>query len=120
MPMGNQPDKHAGHSIYNPRNLQVDKMAVKILAARQVVSGGLNAVCALIAAMRREAQGQPGYIVGETLDPLPQSSEILVVNTWRAIEDWNRWFDHPIRLRLQKQMDGYLVGRTAYTIYRDF
>ena len=117
--MGNQPDKQAGHSIYSPRNLTVDKVAVKILAARQVASGGLNAVCSLIAAMRREAQRQPGYIVGKTLDLSPQSSEILVVSIWRAIEDWNRWFDHPVRLRLQKQMDGYLTGRTAYTIYRD-
>lgn len=94
-------------------------MAVKILVARQVVNGGLKAVCALIAAIRREARGQPGYIVGETLDPLPQSREILVISTWRSIEDWNRWFDHPVRLRLQKQMNGFLIGRTEYTIYRD-
>jgi heme-degrading monooxygenase HmoA len=119
MPMRSQPEKHAGHRIYNPRNQQADKIAVKILAARQVVSGSLNAVRALIAAMRREAQWQPGYIIGETLDPQPQSSEILVVSTWQSIEDWNRWFDHPLRLRLQKQMDSYLIGRTAYTIYRD-
>ncbi len=95
-------------------------MAVKILVVRQVVSGGLNTVCALIAAIRREAREQPGYIVGETLDPLPQSREILVISTWRSIADWNRWFDHPVRLRLEKQMDGYLTGRTEYTIYRDW
>ena len=119
MPMPNQPDRTTGHHDCGPRHLQVEKMAVRILVARQVVNGGLQTVCALIAAMRKEAQGQPGYIVGETLDPLPQSGEILVISTWRSIEDWNRWFDHPLRLQLQKQMDRYLIGRTEYTIYRD-
>jgi len=73
MPMRNQPDRYTGHHACGPFNQQVEKMAVKIVVARQVVSGGLNTVCTLIAAMRKEAQGQPGYIVGETLDPLPQS-----------------------------------------------
>lgn len=117
--MRNQPDRYTGRHACGPRSLQVGKMAVKILVVRQVVSGGINTVCALIAAIRREAREQPGYIVGETLDPLPQSREILVISTWQSIEDWNRWFYHPVRLRLQKQMDGYLIGRPEYTIYRD-
>ena len=117
--MQNQPYRSAGRNADGPGPLQVQNMAVKILVARQVVNGGLKTVCEIIAAMRMEAKGQTGYIVGETLDPLPQSGEILVISTWQSIEDWNRWFDHPVRLQLQRKMNDYLIGRTEYTIYRD-
>jgi heme-degrading monooxygenase HmoA len=117
--MCNQPCTHTGRHGCGPANPRIEKMAVKILVARQVVNGALDTVSALIAAMRRAAQAQPGYMLGETLDPLPHSSEILVISTWRSIEDWNRWFDHPVRLRMQRQIDDYVIGRTEYTIYRD-
>jgi len=94
-------------------------MAVKIMVARQVANGGMHAVLALIKSMRREASGQPGYIIGETLGPLPQSREILVITSWQSIEDWNSWFEHPVRSKLQHEMDAFLAGRTEYTIYRD-
>ena len=94
-------------------------MTVKIVMARQVLDGGMDAVMDLIALMRREASHQPGFIVGETLRPLPNSRQVLVITSWQTIENWNVWFDHPVRSKLQKEMDFYLAGRTEYTIYRD-
>ena len=118
--MYNQPDTDAARDNWGSQILQVEKMVVRILIARTITNGGLPAVLELIAAMRREAQAQPGYIGGETLDALPHSREVLVLSTWQSIEHWNQWFEHPARLRLQKQMNGHLIGRTEYTIYRDF
>ena len=94
-------------------------MAVKILVSRQISAGRMEKVMGLIQAMRQAAQKQPGFIIGETLVPLPRSREVLVISNWESIEDWNRWFDHPVRLQLQKEMDDYLGGRTEYTIFRE-
>ena len=94
-------------------------MAVKIMVARQAVCGGMDTVLTLIRAMRREASSQPGFILGETLAPMPRSREILVITAWQTIDDWNAWFGHPVRSGLQQKMDAYLEGRTEYTIYGD-
>ena len=93
-------------------------MAVKILVSHQISDGWMERVMGLIMIMHQAAQKQPGFIVGETLVPLPQSREVLAVSKWESIEDWNRWFDHPLRLQLQKEMDDFLGGRTEYTIFR--
>ena len=94
-------------------------MAVKIVVSRQVADGCLEKVMALVRAMRHAAQEQPGFITGETMGLMPLSREVLVISCWKSIEDWNRWFDHPRRVQLQKEMDAYLGDRTEYTIYRD-
>ncbi len=94
-------------------------MAVKVLVARQVSDQHVSAVLELVDHIRLVASRQPGYLLGETLNPIPRSQELLVLSTWQTIEDWNRWFEHPLRLRLQKEMDAFLQGRTEYTIYRD-
>jgi heme-degrading monooxygenase HmoA len=98
---------------------QERQMAVKIVVARQVMDGCMDAVMGIIKAMRHEASHQPGFIVAETLGPLPPGREVLVITSWQSIENWNLWFDHPVRSKLQKEMDAYLEGRTEYTIYLD-
>jgi len=94
-------------------------MAVKVLVARQVSEDHLKAVMELLDHMRLVASRQPGYLLGETLNPLPRSDELLVLSTWQTIEDWNRWFENPLRMRLQKEIDLLSTGRTEYTLYRD-
>ena len=71
----------------------------------------------LIKELRGMTMGQPGYITGETLKRVDTPGESLVVSKWQSLEYWNRWFENPERLRIQKQIDQLLGHETQYEIY---
>ena len=71
----------------------------------------------LIKELRGMTMGQPGYITGATLKRVDTPGESLVVSKWQSLEYWNRWFENPERLRIQKQIDQLLGHETQYEIY---
>jgi len=50
----------------------------------------------------------PGYIGGETLVNTEDSSNIVVISTWRSIEDWKRWAKSETRTKLYQRIEPLL------------
>ena len=60
---------------------------------------------------------QPGYISGETLKRIDIPDECIVISTWRSIDDWNQWFKHEQRVKIQGEIDTLLGVKTKYSVY---
>ena len=67
--------------------------------------------------LRALAVRQPGYISGETFFSLDHSDECLVIGRWTAIEHWQKWYQDPRRIELDKNMQKYLGSKPEYSIY---
>ena len=67
--------------------------------------------------MRASASAQPGYITGETLRSLDRPEEFLVISTWQASNDWEKWLQSKERKPIQEKIDKLLGGKTQYDIY---
>ncbi len=89
----------------------------KILIRRKIPPDAEGAVMDLLNGMRSLAVVQPGYVHGETLKRVDQAGEILVISTWRSINDWDDWINNPQRLEIQEKVDFLLGEKTEYEIY---
>ena len=60
----------------------------------------------------------PGYIGGETLVNTEDSSNIIVISTWRSIEDWERWATSKTRTKLYQRIEPLLQERPKVRTFR--
>jgi quinol monooxygenase YgiN len=60
----------------------------------------------------------PGYIGGETLVNAKDNSNIVVISTWRSIEDWERWAKSETRAKLYRKIEPMLQKKPKVRIYR--
>lgn len=67
--------------------------------------------------LREMAHRQPGYISGETMRNIEDPSEYLVISTWKAFEDWQRWFRNERRAELEGRVDALLCSSTVYKVF---
>ena len=74
----------------------------------------VEAVIEVIRQLRNEAMKRPGYITGETLINTEDDCNILVISTWRSLEDWNDWDTSDLRIKITQPMDPLLVE--PYTV----
>ncbi len=72
-------------------------MAVRVFIERQIQPGNDLKLHNLLMQLRTKAMLQKGYITGETLRDLKDSSKFLVIGTWNSVEDWNAWQANPER-----------------------
>ena len=93
-------------------------MAIGVLIKR-VVKSGDNAKVLLphIIELRALAVRQPGYISGETFFNLDRPEECLVIGRWTTIELWQKWYQDPRRIELDKNMEKHLGAKPEYSIY---
>ena len=93
-------------------------MAIGILIKR-VTKHGENAKGLLphIIEIRALAVRQPGYISGETFFNLDRPEECLVIGRWTTIELWQKWYQDPRRIELDKNMEKHLGAKPEYSIY---
>jgi len=77
----------------------------------------LPRLSSLLFDLRTMALRQPGYISGETMRNVENPSEFLVISTWRALEDWQNWFENEKREKLEGKVDEILGSHTQYKIY---
>jgi heme-degrading monooxygenase HmoA len=68
--------------------------------------------------LRSIALKQPGYIYGETLRSCDNPEEYLVISTWRTAAEWNDWFNHPERKKIQNLIDDLTSSQTEYKLYQ--
>ena len=66
---------------------------------------------------RDMAKTEPGYISGETLINHYDSRSIMVISTWRTIEDWVRWQSSDKRAGNEAKIEELLEVPTKYEIY---
>lgn len=60
----------------------------------------------------------PGYIGGETLVNTEDSANIVVISTWRSIEDWERWAKSETRTKLYQHIKPMLQEKPKVRILR--
>lgn len=60
----------------------------------------------------------PGYVGGETLVNTEDSSNIIVISTWRNIEDWKRWATSETRAKLYQQIEPLLKEKPKVRTFR--
>ena len=93
-------------------------MAIGVLI-KHVTKNGVNAKILLphIIELRALAVRQPGYISGETFFNLDRPEECLVIGRWTTIELWQKWYQDPRRIELDKNMEKHLGAKPEYSIY---
>jgi heme oxygenase (mycobilin-producing) len=92
-------------------------MAVRVFIERQIQPGNDLKLHNLLMQLRTKAMLQKGYITGETLRDLKDSSKFLVVGTWNSVEDWNAWQTNPERKKLQDELDKLMKTPEKFTVY---
>ncbi|MFQ5934347.1 MAG: antibiotic biosynthesis monooxygenase family protein [Dehalococcoidia bacterium] len=94
-------------------------MQAKVLIERHVAPLQESHALAIATELRAAAIRQPGYISGETLIDIGDSSTIIVVSTWRTVEDWKRWESSVERKRLEANMEPLLSQPTIVRLCAD-
>jgi len=92
-------------------------MAVKIFIKRSIPPEKSGELMPLFQELRSLAMKQPGYISGETLLSIDMPGEIVVISTWKTVEEWQHWVTHKERLKIQGQIDMLLGIKTEYEVY---
>ena len=67
--------------------------------------------------LRSSAMQYPGYISAENLVGEKDTSIVVFVSTWNAIQNWVAWENSGIRTALQQQAKELLVEETKVSIY---
>ena len=94
-------------------------MQAKIVIQRQVNSGRETQSLDLLVEMRSLATRQAGYISGETLIDTSDHSTIIVMSTWRSVQDWKNWEQHPDRIRLDEMLEPLLASSPEVRVCAD-
>ncbi len=79
-------------------------MQAKVVIERHTAPHQEHHVLAIATELRAAAIRQPGYISGETLIDVEDHTALVVISTWRDIEDWRRWESSEERKRLETNM----------------
>ncbi len=89
-------------------------MIAKILIKRRFKEGKTKQIVSLLNEIRGRAMDQPGYISGETLSKKGFPFNMVVVGTWKSLDDWYRWRDSEERKRLELMLELYQERPTDY------
>ncbi len=82
---------------------------IKVIVEHHVKEG--ESLASLLQELRAAALREPGYITGETLVSTEDRSLVVVISTWRSLEDWKAWETSGMRARLYQQIEPLLVER---------
>ena len=93
-------------------------MAIGVVIKRATKPGvDIKELLPHIIELRAHAVRQPGYISGETFFNLDHPEECLVIGRWTTIELWQKWYQDPRRIELDKNMEEHLGAKPEYSIY---
>ena len=93
-------------------------MAVKIFIKRRIPEDRTSDLLPLFRRLRNLATNQSGYISGETLKNLDDTSDYLVISTWQSIDNWREWVVSRDRMEIQNEIDARLTEASVYEIYQ--
>jgi heme-degrading monooxygenase HmoA len=83
-------------------------MQAKVIIERHTAPHQESHVLAIATEIRAAAIRQPGYVTGETLIDIDDHKAIVVVSTWRSMEEWHKWRDSEERANLEANMEQLL------------
>ena len=89
-------------------------MLVKVIIRRYLKEGAEMEAFTLLKKLRFKAMNHDGYISGETLISTDDHQEIMVLSTWRSLEDWNSWKESKERKAIDAQLEKIQVEQTRY------
>jgi heme oxygenase (mycobilin-producing) len=92
-------------------------MIAKILIKRRFKAGHTPQIVALLNEIRTRAMHQAGYFYGETLVKKNYPQNLVVISTWRSLEDWHRWRDCDERKKFESMLEIYQERVTDYDEY---
>ncbi len=95
-------------------------MTIRVIIEREVETGQEMKLQQLMTQLRSKAIKIKGYISGETLRALDNPHKFLVISNWTTIEDWKSWEKNPDRLKVQEEMNSFLLGKERTSIYTHF
>jgi len=88
---------------------------IRVIIERHVKEGA--SLSSLLRELRVAAVHQPGYVTGETLVNTEDKSIIMVISTWRSLEDWKAWETSEKRAKLYQQIEPLLVEKPRVRIF---
>lgn len=94
-------------------------MAVKIFIKRKVTESSNEELTNLLRELRTLTMTREGYVSGETLKRFDKPDEVLVISTWRSVDDWKDWVSSKERIDIQDKIDLLLGEKTEYAIYQN-
>ena len=85
-----------------------ETMLVRVLIERHIKEGHEAEASDKILDMRKQATTFPGYVSGETLSDSADPRTIIIVSTWHAKEDWEKWDSSPEHKAATKTLEPLL------------
>lgn len=92
-------------------------MIAKILIKRRFKEGHAPQIVALLNEIRARALTQPGYMSGETLVKNGYPNNMVVISTWRSMQEWYQWRDSEDRQKFESMLEIYQERPTDYDEY---
>lgn len=92
-------------------------MVAKIIIKRRFKEGHTPQIVALLNDIRSLAMTRPGYQSGETLVRSGFPNDMVVISTWRSIEQWYAWRDSEERKKYEAMLEVHQEGPTEYEEY---
>ena len=90
---------------------------LRVFIKRHLKEDKTEELIPLLMKLRTAALQQPGYVTGETLASIEDTSIISVLSTWRSIDDWQKWEKSEVRLKLYWQIEPLLKEKASVSIY---
>lgn len=92
-------------------------MVAKIIIKRRFKAGHTPQIVALLNDIRALAMSRPGYQSGETLVRSGFPNDMVIISTWRTIEEWYAWRDSEERKNFEAMLETHQEGPTEYEEY---
>ena len=89
---------------------------IRVMIDRRVKAG--EDLSALLVELRVAAITHfQGYIGGETLINTQDRDNVVVLSTWRSVEDWERWANSETRTNLYKRIEPLLQEKPEIRVF---
>ncbi len=90
---------------------------VKVIVERKVKKGKEAELMRLLREVKSAATLYPGYISGETMTSVDDPAVFLVVANFTDIKSFEKWRDHPDRLKITAKIDALLESPARIGVY---
>lgn len=91
---------------------------IRVILERRVKEGKYEDFTERLKELRMAAVRQPGYVSGEVLSSVDDASRVVVISSWRNLNDWRKWIGSEERNRLAGRIDELLTEKTEARAYQ--
>lgn len=88
---------------------------IKVIVGYRVKKGA--DISGLLLKLRTEAMWYPGFVEAETLRNKRDTAVIVVIYTWKKVENWIAWEESKVRAKLIKNIELLVQDKTRTEIY---